>query len=165
MIAAPERLHAATDASLREYLDVHGIEGPPKDPGWYVVFDEDGDVHWLAREGVPRPRLYRVGFAHNNCGGGCCKAGQAQFGHLYRTDRDVYDEWEEEETDLRELLGDVSILRDRRGGGSKPLPLSVFRQRLEAGAAYDLFEFGGCGCFIDDNDAVQGDLLVIAEPR
>ena len=26
-----------TTEQLREYLDAHGIDGPPTEPGWYVV--------------------------------------------------------------------------------------------------------------------------------
>ncbi len=26
-----------TTENLREYLDAHGIDGPPTEPGWYVV--------------------------------------------------------------------------------------------------------------------------------
>jgi hypothetical protein len=36
---------------------------------------------------------------------------------------------QEREEELRSLLGDVSILRDRRGGDSRPLPLSLLRER------------------------------------
>jgi hypothetical protein len=34
----------------------------------------------LADAGIPMPRLYCMGFSHNNCGGFCIKAGHAQFG-------------------------------------------------------------------------------------
>ncbi|MFQ6144650.1 hypothetical protein ACLMNJ_16480 [Streptomyces seoulensis] len=35
---------------------------------------------------------------------------------------------QEREEELRQLLGDVSILRRRRGGQGRPLPLSLLRE-------------------------------------
>jgi hypothetical protein len=57
---------------------------------------------------------------------------------------------EQQEDRAREELGDVSILRDRTGGEHRPLTLRAFRERVESGASYDLFDFGGCGCFSGD---------------
>lgn len=107
----------------------------------------------LAVEGIEAPRLYRLGFAHNNCGGGCVKAGIGHFALLHRTLPEVFSEWERNEAALREQLGDVSILTDRRGGTRKPLPLSTLRRRLECGEQVDMFEIGGCGCFVDTESA------------
>lgn len=106
---------------------------------------------WAEREGIGVPRLYDYGFEHNNCGGRCVKAGHAQWKNLYQTFPDKYLEWEREEEDLRTALGkDVSILRDRRGGGVTPLPLAEFRRRIEDGCRYPLFDgVGSCGCFAD----------------
>lgn len=100
--------------------------------------------------GIPRQRLYRMGAPHANCGGGCVKAGIGHFARLYRAWPERFAEWEKNEADLRDTLGDVSILRDRRGGAVAPLPLSVLRARLETDAEeIDLFEIGGCGCMVD----------------
>lgn len=104
----------------------------------------------LAAAGIRRPRLYDLGFAHNNCGGGCIKAGQAHWALLLRTLPEVYARWEAEEQGMRDMLAaDVTILRDRTGGQSRPLSLAAFRERVQAGQCYDLFEWGGCGCFVD----------------
>jgi hypothetical protein len=107
--------------------------------------------------GLEPPRLYALGFAHNNCGGGCVKAGVGHFAHLLRVLPEVYADWEREEQSLREHLGrdDIAILRDRRGGGTKPLTLRELRQRLEDKGQVDLFEVGGCGCFADDAEAAE----------
>ena len=102
----------------------------------------------LERQGVKTPALYEEGFTHNNCGGGCVKAGQAHWAHLWRTRPATYARWEAEEACFRAWIGkDVSILKDRRGGRAKPLTLAAFRERLERGEAYDASEWGGCGCF------------------
>jgi len=105
--------------------------------------------------GIEPPRLYRMGFAHNNCGGGCVRAGIGHFTHLLRTMPRVYAEWEQNEQGLREFLNrdDIAILRDRSGGDAKPLTLVQLRRRVEDGYEPDLFEIGGCGCFVDTEAA------------
>lgn len=110
---------------------------------------KDGAFKLLATTGIAAPRLYALGFAHNNCGGGCVKAGIGHFSHLYRTLPDVYAEWEQGETTMRAQLGDVAILTDRSEGGRAPLPLVQLRRRLDDGYQPDLFDLGGCGCFIE----------------
>lgn len=72
----------------------------------------------LRARGIEPPRLYGMGFAHANCGGGCVRAGQGQFAHLLKVMPERYAEWERNEQDLREHLGkDVAILRDRTRAG------------------------------------------------
>lgn len=101
-------------------------------------------------EGIEVPRLYRAGFAHNNCGGFCVRSGQAQMELLLRQNPDRYAFHESEEQSLREYLGkDVSVLRDRNKGTSTPLTLRSFRERIqEQPSLFDEFDFGGCGCFV-----------------
>src|SRR5262249_42180370 len=96
--------------------------------------------------GLPLSEAYMDGFSHDNCGGGCVKAGQAHFALLYKIRPAVYGEWESNEEDVRCHIGeDVSILKDRRGGATKPMTLAAFRARIESGD-YDKNEWGGCGC-------------------
>lgn len=123
------------------------FEAPLCDPPFISRF---AVFKWLRDEGILPPRLYELGFAHNNCGGRCVKAGQGHFTHLFKVLPERFAEWEEEEEDFRRDHGDVAILRDRRGGKTKPMPLRVLRERIEAGdEQIDLFEIGGCGCFTD----------------
>ncbi len=97
-------------------------------------------------DGLQLSEAYSDGFSHDNCGGGCVKAGQAHFALLYQIRPHVYAEWERNEEDLRRHIGqDVSILKDRRGGITKPMTLATFRERIETGD-YDKHEWGGCGC-------------------
>lgn len=120
------------------------VEAPLCDPP-YLSKQDIRDC--LAAEGIELPRLYRLGFPHNNCGGFCIKAGQAQFALLLRTFPDRYRYHEEKEQELIAELGDGAyILRDRRGGITKPLTLRAFRERLEATGEHDKQEWGGCGC-------------------
>lgn len=104
----------------------------------------------LGRRGIKAPRLYAEGFPHNNCGGVCVRAGQAQFAHLLRVRPESYRIAEEQELEWQGAIGsDATILRDRTGGDTKPMTLRAFRHGIEAGAQPDLFGFGGCGCFVD----------------
>jgi hypothetical protein len=104
--------------------------------------------------GIEPPRLYAAGFRHANCGGACVRAGHASWELLLRWNRTRYLEWEAEETRTREMLGNpaATILRDRRRGGSRPLTLTQFRERLDAQPSlFDEEDWGACGCLIDDS--------------
>jgi hypothetical protein len=106
-------------------------------------------LDWLRRDGIEPPRLYAMGFPHNNCGGFCVKAGQAQFALLLRTMPDRYRYHEEQEEAMRVVVGNHSILSDRTGGTRKPLSLKRFREIIERQGAFDRDEWGGCGCAIE----------------
>lgn len=116
-----------------------------------------------AAAGLRKQRLYEMGAGHANCGGGCVKMGIGGFARLWKMFPERFMKWENEEQKLRDMLGDVAMLKDRRSGHTIPLPLSVLRKRLEAGGTCDLFEIGGCGCMIDDEEAV--DSAAIREGR
>lgn len=97
--------------------------------------------------GIAPPRLYAMGYPHNNCGGFCVKAGHASFAHLLSTQRSRYLWHEGNEERLRTIIGkDVSIMRSRAGGKTTPLTMRTFRERIEAGGEYDQHDWGGCGC-------------------
>lgn len=144
-----------------DWTEEHRL-GPAR-AGW-APFEVDAPLcrapyrtkHQLLRElratGIEPPRLYAEGFPHNNCGGGCVRAGVAHFKLLYRRRPEVFAEWETEEAALRAYLGkDVAILR-RRGGSrkGKAFPLSELRAEIEKQPAFgDGEEWGGCGCFLE----------------
>ncbi|MDR3519029.1 MAG: hypothetical protein P4M00_24790 [Azospirillaceae bacterium] len=110
---------------------------------------------WLHDVGIAPPDLTRRGFAHNNCSGFCCKAGQGHYVELLRQFPERYAFHEVQEQALRRDLGrDVAMMASRHGGGpKKPLTLAAFRHLVAAGHRVDRFEIGGCGCFVD-GDAV-----------
>lgn len=127
-------------------------EAPLCDPP-YLTKD---DLHdWATREGLKKQRLYVLGMPHANCGGGCIKMGQGGFARLLKADPCAFAEWEENEETLRAQLGDVAILRDRRGGTTTPLTLRHLRQRIERDEPVDMFDIGGCGCFVEPPRAPQ----------
>lgn len=107
-------------------------------------------MEWLKREGIEPPRLYKMGFPHNNCGGFCIKAGQAHFELLLRMMPDRYAYHEQKEEEIRQMLGkDYAVLREQRDGNKYPLTLRKLRERIQSQGTFDQFEWGGCGCAID----------------
>lgn len=130
-------------------------------PCWFPLAEKpylmkDDIAAQCVRDGLPPPRLYGEGFSHNNCGGGCVKAGQAQWAHLLAVRPETYAMWEAEEERFRAFIGkDVSILRDRTGGVARPLTLRAFRERVQCGGSYDRAAWGGCGCFVNEQLAME----------
>lgn len=124
----------------------------------------------LEADGIKQPRLYEMGFSHNNCGGFCVRAGQGHFINLLKQKRDLYLYHESKEQEMREYLGrdDLSILtrqkfshyemvKDEETGEIEqvaqykkiPLTLRQLREEWENGLGkqIDMFDIGGCGCF------------------
>lgn len=99
--------------------------------------------------GLEPPRLYSYGFKHNNCGGGCVRAGQAQFKHLLEVMPDRFAVWEEQEEKMQDFLGvEVTILSKTVNGAKQPLSLRQLRETAETNPAMiDLTDVGvSCNC-------------------
>lgn len=111
--------------------------------------------------GIAIPTLYSDGFSHNNCGGGCVKAGQAHFALLLKKRPSTYAKWEAAEEAFCEKIGKtVSILADERGAGPRrPLPLREFRLMIERGERYNKLDWGGCGCFAPVEQHSMSDIM------
>jgi hypothetical protein len=128
----------------------------------YAPYDVDFPLCWepwltrpdffaLAKErAIKPPRLYELGFSHANCGGFCVKAGHSAFQQLLSVFPERYMEHEHQEERLRQYLEkDVSILRNRKGGVTKPLTLKEFREAKTPGQlGLDFDDWSTCGCFI-----------------
>ena len=111
------------------------------------IWDKCRMMKELEAVGIQLPRLYTLGFPHNNCGGFCIKAGQAHFAKLLELLPERYAFHEAKEQEIRQIVGDYSVLADRRGGGPKKvMTLETFRKRVEAGELFDRHDWGGCGC-------------------
>jgi hypothetical protein len=112
---------------------------------------------WLRLEGLTRPRLYDLGFAHNNCGGFCVKAGEGHFALLLRTLPEVFAHHEAQEIAFnagrpdrrRQTVLAPEIVQPDGKRKRVPMSLTEFRQGVEAGRDVDLFDTGGCGCFLE----------------
>jgi hypothetical protein len=110
-----------------------------KDEMKRIVVEEDD---------IKLPKLYELGFSHNNCGGGCIKAGIGHFAHLLDVMPDRFAEWEANEQKMRDYLGkDVSILRRTRNGVRSNFTLKQLREEREQLTTAELCDIGGCGCF------------------
>lgn len=87
---------------------------------------------WLANTGIKQPRMYDMGFAHNNCSGGCVRGGKKHWKHLLETLPEVYKHREEMEQRFRKKFKkDVTILKN--------ISLKDFREQLESNLK---FKFG-----------------------
>ena len=113
------------------------------------LLSKDMMLKWLKEQGIAAPRLYGMGFPHNNCGGFCVKAGQGHFAHLLRMMPERYAWHEAQEEALREKVGDHSIMRDRSGGKTTPLTMKQLRERIQSQGQFDAYEWGGCGCAVE----------------
>jgi hypothetical protein len=98
--------------------------------------------------GLEVSRAYTQGFPHDNCGGGCVKAGISQWVHLRKVRPAVFQVWKEGEAGaISEIGKDVAILRDRRGGTTKPMTLEELEIRILANdPTLPKYDWGGCGC-------------------
>lgn len=139
-----------------DWTEPHRIKRVLERAEWQCGFPLNTEPFWsklrmldeVELRGIMRPRLYTLGFPHNNCGGACVKAGQAQWALLLKSMPDRYAYHEAKEQELRDYLGkNVAILKSKK----KPLTLQDFRARVEANE-YDMFDFGGCGCAVDYDD-------------
>lgn len=140
-----------------DWSEEHRLEKIRKRMAPWVVEAPMCDAPYLSKpmmldqvrsDGLKPPRLYAMGFDHNNCGGFCVKAGQAAFKNLLLKMPERYAYHEAKEQEIRAFLGkDVSMMTDRRGGKKKPLTMTALRERIEAGLPIDEEEWGGCSCF------------------
>jgi hypothetical protein len=117
------------------------------------IWDKCRMIREAEKLGFKTPELYALGFPHNNCGGACVKAGISHFVHLYKVLPAKFIEWENEELHTQEefrIRGisnwQFTILKDRRGGITRPLTLRSLRFRIEAGEKFPEDDWGGCGC-------------------
>lgn len=107
-------------------------------------------VKELEKIGITPPRLYAMGFSHNNCGGFCVRAGQGHFANLLKQNPELYLYHEQREREFREhIVKDVSILRKQRNGVRYNYTLEELRKDIESEQEIDNNDIGGCGCFVN----------------
>jgi hypothetical protein len=106
-------------------------------------------IEWAESEGLKAPRLYSYGFKHNNCGGGCVRAGQRQFKQLLDVMPERFAEWEKQEEKMQDFLGvEVTILSRSEDGRKVPFSLRALREAAEEQPSLiDLKDEGtACNC-------------------
>lgn len=107
----------------------------------------------MKKLGIALPRLYDMGFDHNNCGGFCVKAGQGHFYNLLKKMPERYAYHENEEQKLRGYLDkDISFLTRVVGGMKENLTLKRFRELVQIGEEIDKDDIGGCSCFVEHDE-------------
>lgn len=139
-----------------DWSEGHRVNAPKKNWLPYTVEFPMTEEPYLSKEdmlqmldaiGIKRPRLYELGFHHNNCGGFCVRAGQGHFANLLEKLPERYLYHEQKEQELREYLGkDLSILRKQKKLQKYRLTLRDLRENIQEA---DLDDIGGCGCFAD----------------
>ena len=98
---------------------------------------------------IKPPRLYDLGFAHNNCGGFCVKTGQKQMKLLLEKLPARYKYHEEQQEKLFKHLGkEHGFIKKVINNEMRYLTLKQFREMIEAGIKPEMYEQSGCGCFI-----------------
>lgn len=103
--------------------------------------------------GIKLPRLYDMGFPHNNCGGFCCKAGLTQFATLLREMPERFEQHSRQMRKTMKAIGPTAkpFLRKVIDGKTHYLTLDEFREKVQSGElTVSSFDYGGCGCFTDD---------------
>jgi len=115
------------------------------------IFPEDKEKI-LSSYGIEKPRLYDLGFSHNNCGGFCVRAGLAHFKNLYEKLPEVYLRHEQEQEDLikKNPKLDKPFLKKTINKKTEYLSLKAFREKHLELNEIERNDFGGCGCFVDD---------------
>ena len=126
-----------------------------------LILNSRLDKHLMKSElkglGINLPRLYTLGFAHNNCGGFCFKAGIGHFKQLYDKMPERYIYHMNKEKDLIKQIGKpVSILKRVRNGMKINLTLEMLKKEFDNNNMQltfdEEFDIGGCDCFTEYGD-------------
>jgi hypothetical protein len=125
-----------------DWSEIHRTHAPRQHyeqiPGVYVDFpllwkpycyDYFAEVRsW----GIETPRLYQMGFPHNNCGGRCVRQGIREWQrlriHFPKRFAEVRD-WEHMQRAKGGKLAEYAIARDQSNGRVRPLTLAELEQR------------------------------------
>lgn len=106
--------------------------------------------------GIEAPRLYKMGFPHNNCGGRCVKQGIAEWLRLRRYFPERFAQvrdWEQAQRAKGGARATFAILRDRTGGESHPMTLAELERRADEHALPELPIEDRFSCFCADGEA------------
>jgi hypothetical protein len=124
----------------------------------FPLIDEWENADKLLKDlDIKQPRLYDMGFAHNNCKGRCVKGGQAHWITLLNQDYKSFCEMRDFEKEMNVLINqkngtnDVKYAYIKKSG--EPFTLEELEKTYrEKPKQLDIFDFGGCGCFVDEEN-------------
>lgn len=144
-----------------DWTEMHRMAAPVRSWAPYQVefpmceepyLDKEEMLQSLDAIGIKRPRLYDMGFSHNNCSALCVRGGQGHWARVHEMLPEQYAYQEGKEKDMREFLGkNVSMLKQVRKKTTYSLTLEELRKRIEQGQEVDMGDVGGCGCFVTEN--------------
>jgi 3'-phosphoadenosine 5'-phosphosulfate sulfotransferase (PAPS reductase)/FAD synthetase len=101
--------------------------------------------------GIKAPRLYELGFPHNNCGGRCVRQGQREWLRLKRTMPERFEEvtaWEQIQRTKSKTRQDRAILKETINGQVVPLTLRELENRQDTDQI-EMFPGDNFGCFCE----------------
>jgi 3'-phosphoadenosine 5'-phosphosulfate sulfotransferase (PAPS reductase)/FAD synthetase len=144
-----------------DYTESERLERAKKNNNKYEVIAPLCDEPFLSYQdklnilkeyGLELPRLYKMGFPHNNCGGFCVRAGLAQFRLLKKMfpERFVWHKDQQNKLVNENPSLNKPFLRKVKNGVTHYITLEEF-ESMELDKQEE-FDFGGCGCFIDDSN-------------
>ena len=109
--------------------------------------------HEVESWGIKAPRLYKMGFPHNNCGGRCVKQGIKEFLRLKQHFPERFAEvrdWEQAQRAKGGARATYAILRDQSNHQVKPVTLLELETRQLSKAESTQMNFGDAfGCFCE----------------
>ena len=135
--------------AIKKNWDPYTVEFPMCDKPYLTKIDMQKELEKIGRK---VPRLYKMGFSHNNCGGFCCKAGQGHWANVLETMPEKFKEYEEKEQEIIKYIGkDVSMMKKIKNGKAETYTLKQLREDYEKDKSQiDLFDVCGCGCFSEE---------------
>ena len=98
-------------------------------------FIKDKIEFWLNENNIEIPILYKLGFSHNNCSGGCVRAGKKAWLHLLKNFPEIYAERERVESEFKN--GKYTYMKD----------ISLKELRENQNNQCELFDESPCICF------------------
>jgi hypothetical protein len=133
-VAKPVTVHLGLD-----WTEMHRMDAPKRNYESIDGVSVDYPLMWQPYEfrnyfdvvrldwGIAIPRLYGMGFPHNNCGGRCVKQGIREWKRLRQTMPERFAEVRDFEQAQRAKGGaraNFAITRDRSGGTVRPVTLA-----------------------------------------
>jgi hypothetical protein len=142
-----------------DYTEAHRCQPIEKNYskyGYTVLFPlvDDKNYHrkhiydYLTKNCIEIPKMYKLGFSHNNCGGRCVKAGQGHFKKLLEKLPDRFNELLELEKSINN--GKNTFLKKTKNNITSSYSMEALKQDIKnRPKQIDLFDIGGCGCFLE----------------
>lgn len=125
----------------------------------FPLVDNHIDTNKLLKQyDIEKPRLYKLGFTHNNCGGRCIKGGQGHWIQLLEKDYSAFQEMRDFEQMMNGVINAkkgtneiYAFLKKTENGITRPYQLKELEKDYrEKPKQLDIFDFGTCGCFVDE---------------